>query len=582
MSDKNLPKPGDSDYPTDPILIAAIEAERTRQQQSVAKNKNASAAAANLEAFNKARGQQFSDLATYTASHDTGGHGLSGLVASAGRVLSTIDKDSSVHSFYVNADKWQGKTEDAATAYAKNPNAKTLKAYNDAKAEFTRYANQYVKAAKDTRSADEIWGTNSVGSQISTDTKTDSTTKTNTTGTTATDNFTTWGQGTAKGAKTTKLANGLVVTTQTNGVKIYKTKAGSQITVNADGGIEFAVNKAGKPLSEKQVTSIAGMVAAGTTAPPDTNPPAGNPPTGAPPVGAPPAPAPKKKSATELADDYNVQMAVINSDPSLVALFDKAVKTQMPPTAFAAALRNTDFYLKHGANWALAQTKKLGDPGDWKDQTTQASTLIKQTAVDLGMALNPQEVQHLANAALHASGGAAGSISSTWLNTHIATLGTITGKGGTAATTINNLKQFGADYGIEHSDDWYTHAAKSVISKTATQTDFESQITNLAKSKYAPFADQIDKGMTVAQIASPYINSMSNILEVPSASIGLNDHTINKALTSLDGKGQPMAQPLWQFETNLRQDPRWATTKNANDTLSSLSYSILKNFGLMS
>jgi hypothetical protein len=292
--------------------------------------------------------------------------------------------------------------------------------------------------------------------------------------------------------------------------------------------------------------------------------------------------APARKTRTQLADDYHVQMAVINSDPSLVELFNQATATQMTPTAFAAALRNTKFYLDHGSAWADAQIKKLGDPGDWKDQLKDAKTLVQQNAVDLGMQLDPREVELLANSALHSSHGDAKQITTTWLNTHIATYGKITGKGGTTADTINSLKSSGAAYGIEHSEDWYVNAAKSIVKKTATQEDFESQIKDLAKSKYSAFADQIDKGMTVAQVASPYINSMSNILEVPSASIGLNDHTINRALTNLDDKGQPMAQPLWQFETSLRQDPRWATTKNANDTLSSLSNSILKTFGLVS
>jgi len=298
--------------------------------------------------------------------------------------------------------------------------------------------------------------------------------------------------------------------------------------------------------------------------------------------GTPTAVAPVRKTKTQLADDYNVQMAVINSDPSLVTLFNQAVAQQLTPAAFAAKLRNTDFYLQHGGKWADAQIKKLGDPGDWKDQMAEAKTLIEQTSVDLGMQLEPREVDALANSALHASAGVANSITSTWLNTHIATYGTITGKGGTTADTINSLKSSGAAYGIQHSDDWYINAAKSIVKKTATQEDFESQIKDLAKTKYAPFADQIDKGVTVQQIASPYINSMANILEVPSANIGLDDHTINRALTNLDDKGQPQAQPLWQFETNLRQDPRWATTKNANDTLSSLSNSILKTFGLVS
>jgi hypothetical protein len=86
--------------------------------------------------------------------------------------------------------------------------------------------------------------------------------------------------------------------------------------------------------------------------------------------------------------------------------------------------------------------------------------------------------------------------------------------------------------------------------------------------------------MTVKQIASPYVNSMANILEVPQDSLSLNDPTINKALTNIDQTGKQTAVPLWQFETNLRQDPRWATTKNAKDTLDSTAHSILQNFGL--
>jgi hypothetical protein len=104
----------------------------------------------------------------------------------------------------------------------------------------------------------------------------------------------------------------------------------------------------------------------------------------------------------------------------------------------------------------------------------------------------------------------------------------------------------------------------------------------MAKSKYQHFADQIDRGMTVSAIASPYIQSMSNLLEIPSSEIGLDDYNVNKALTSMTADGKQQAQPLWQFETELRKDPRWAKTKNARDAMDSTARSVLSSFGLVS
>jgi hypothetical protein len=75
---------------------------------------------------------------------------------------------------------------------------------------------------------------------------------------------------------------------------------------------------------------------------------------------------------------------------------------------------------------------------------------------------------------------------------------------------------------------------------------------------------------------------MSRLLEVSPDNIDLNDHTINKALTSLNADSKPELQPIWQFETSLRKDPRWASTQNARNTVDSVARSILSDFGLVS
>jgi len=252
----------------------------------------------------------------------------------------------------------------------------------------------------------------------------------------------------------------------------------------------------------------------------------------------------------------------------------------MSPAKFAAELKNTTFYNKYGSKWANARIKQLGDPGDWKEQLTNASVLVKQEANALGIALDDAEVANLAKAGLFSSGGTVESITSSWLDTHIATYGKVTGKGGKSADIINSLKQSAEDYGISYSDDWYNSAAKNIIQQVSTENDFVSQIKNLAQTQYASFAKQIKQGMTVKQIADPYVNAMANTFETSDVSI--YDPTIQKALTSVDPKtNKPTATPLWQFQQDLKQDNRYFKTNQAKQSFLDLASGMAQQFGLM-
>jgi hypothetical protein len=158
-----------------------------------------------------------------------------------------------------------------------------------------------------------------------------------------------------------------------------------------------------------------------------------------------------------------------------------------------------------------------------------------------------------------------------------------TGKGGgTYGDTITSLKGYTANMGVAYDESWYKAAGDKVAAGDMTVEDFQNEVKTIAKSKYQGFADQIDKGMTVQQVASPYIQSMASLLELPSTEIGLNDYNINKALTSMNADGKQQAQPLWQFETDLRKDPRWAKTQNARQTVDTTARNILQSFGLVS
>ena len=83
-------------------------------------------------------------------------------------------------------------------------------------------------------------------------------------------------------------------------------------------------------------------------------------------------------------------------------------------------------------------------------------------------------------------------------------------------------------------------------------------------------------------IATPYVQSMAEDLDVPVASIKLTDPLIKRALNGVDQKGKPTGMDQVTFQQQLRSDPRWGKTKTAQDTVMTVGLRVLKDMGLRS
>lgn len=83
----------------------------------------------------------------------------------------------------------------------------------------------------------------------------------------------------------------------------------------------------------------------------------------------------------------------------------------------------------------------------------------------------------------------------------------------------------------------------------------------------------LDQGIDLKSVYAPYQNIMESILELPSGSIDLNDPTLRSAITS------QAEIPLYDFQRQLRKDPRWQYTNNAREEVASITQNILRDFG---
>ena len=145
---------------------------------------------------------------------------------------------------------------------------------------------------------------------------------------------------------------------------------------------------------------------------------------------------------------------------------------------------------------------------------------------------------------------------------------------GNFGVTYTTLKNAYADNGIPFNED----SLLKITTESAINPDRLKSTINLinlqAKTYFPALADKIDKGYTVKQLLSPYLQTRANILEEDADAIDL------KELQSVakDPKG---LMGLYDYEISLRKDPKWRFTKNAQDSLSNVARDIAKTFGLV-
>ena len=219
------------------------------------------------------------------------------------------------------------------------------------------------------------------------------------------------------------------------------------------------------------------------------------------------------------------------------------------------------------------QKESLGPSGE---DIKASRENIKMYAVDLGVELNNQQLNALSLENLKYG------YTVDVLKAKIVQSGTINFGEGVAAATLNTLREAAFDNGVNYDDTWFRRATTNILVGKNAIEDYSTQIKEYAKSSYPTLAKQIDGGFTVRQIASPYIQTMANLWETNATGIDLSNPMLSKALKGLDPEGNPKQMPLWEFEIELRKDPQWSYTQNAQQNVMSTARTILKDFGLVS
>lgn len=284
-----------------------------------------------------------------------------------------------------------------------------------------------------------------------------------------------------------------------------------------------------------------------------------------------------KQTADTLAGQLGFAAAFFNSVPELKKLLQNALKQKWTADRFKAEFMKTTWYRTHEADVRQWQELKTRDPATAEAQLNDKLFAIKQQASQMGITLDDARAKQLAEQALmfgYDEAFLTNAIAAEWEYLEGQTAGS-------AAAIETQIESLAWNYGVSVSNSQMQDWIAGVMSGKYNQATLEDYVKDMSKSKYQGMSGLLDAGMNVRQIASPYMQSYANILEVNPDAIDLDDPTIARALQGApNSQGQIETQSLWSFEKSLKKDPRWMKTKNAHEQMSSLALRIGQDMGL--
>lgn len=287
-----------------------------------------------------------------------------------------------------------------------------------------------------------------------------------------------------------------------------------------------------------------------------------------------------KLSKEELAAQYGYVASFFGQTPELQQLLNDAVKGQWTTSKFQARFMASGWYRSREANAREWVELKTRDPQTANSRIADKFYDLSHRASQMGVSLPDNEMFQIAETAIQ------------WGWTDAYTTEQLAQKAnvnpgqaqGTAAQTETDIRRLASDYGVDVSDANLMQWTRGVLAGQLGQDNLTTYIRDMAKSKYAGMSSYLDAGMTVRQVAAPYLQSYSDILEVSPDAVKITDPAVQKALQGSPPKPNqpPSMQTLYDFEKGLRQDSRWQYTKNAHKAVTDAGQSVLRDMGLVS
>ena len=271
--------------------------------------------------------------------------------------------------------------------------------------------------------------------------------------------------------------------------------------------------------------------------------------------------------------NYGFARAFLTTHPEIKALVNKAIKGEWTPDKFQYAVKDTAWYRQHTETQRQADLLQTSDPAQWQNQVNEATQKIQRAAAQAGVTVSAADAAQAAQLSIR--NGWDDTDYQAWIGNHYTYS---EDPAGAASTTIDQLRRMSQAYGVTLSNATLQAWTRQVLGGGAEAGDFEDRIREQAKVLFPGAAGWLDSGQTVADIASPYLEYASKLLNVPVSQMDITEPKWQKMLNG--GQNGAMLS-LEQFGKAIRTDSQygWATSLDAKASAYSLANGLSQIMG---
>lgn len=273
---------------------------------------------------------------------------------------------------------------------------------------------------------------------------------------------------------------------------------------------------------------------------------------------------------------YGISEALLAAYPELnyvYELFKSGQKTKAVEELFKTGYyQNTNSVVKARGKMRLEQLPA------YQNEVEKYKLTARKRLVNSGVKIDDATFNALAEKA-YADG-----LDDNQFDQSVIATGKITGFGGNVLGDTSTLKTFANSFGVSSllNDKYWSGKSAQLFAGTTTTEDIEQEIKTLAASAFPAYADGIMNGVSLNVQASNIIQTVATYLELDPEGLSYQDDTVRKMLQYIDpATGKPGKMPQWLAEQTVKSDPRWPKTKNAQNTLDTLTRKVASDFGLV-
>lgn len=291
----------------------------------------------------------------------------------------------------------------------------------------------------------------------------------------------------------------------------------------------------------------------------------------------------KENSKEAISNKWGFAYAIIKQDPELEKFFNKKASEYLKnpagfsKEAFFLDLEKQPFAQKYSTAAIQDMNFEARYPDLYRQQLEGEVEDLRDATLNMGAQLDDAELYKLAQDKRRlglTDAQVTNRLAKDYLNVRE---GRFTGAAGSKQ---DELSRWALTNGVALSPNTIQNYVRSIAMGDVTEDDVKNEVrrTYMAGA-YPAWADRINAGQDIADIARPYRKRMADLLEIGEEEIDFNDVTLARGLQGVGPDGKPSVVPLYEFEKQIREDPRWQYTDNAYATYTKVGTDLLRTFG---